>query len=463
MDEKVIKSSNKLLGVLVFALIFSVMNGTMFNVALPIIGEEFNLIPSQVSWVMTSYMVVYAIGSVVYGKLADKYRLKNLLTFGLLLFAIGSIIGMLAVDYWMVVLGRILQAAGAAILPATAMIIPIRYFPIEERGRALGTSAIGLALGSALGPVVAGLISGLGSWRMLFLFSIISLITLPFFRKYLDDDKSEAGNMDILGGTLLAGAVALFLLAITQGYWLLFVFGVIVLVLFIARIKLVSNPFIEPSIFSNRRFSIGLFIAFVTTAMNFGITFMTPQYLASLNNLSPGSIGFVLFPAAIIAATLGRKGGKLADERGNNFLFYVASFMMFLCFALLSFLVGVSPYAIAIILIAGNVGQTFMQVAMSNTISRTLNKEQVGVGMGLFSMLNFISGAISLSVIGKMLDTQQTTLQLNPFVINENAYVYSNIFVVMCLLIMSVLWLYYKQFVTTNKTRVEYNQNRKDA
>ena len=197
--------------------------------------------------------------------------------------------------------------------------------------------------------------------------------------------------------------------------------------------------------------------------MNFGITFMTPQYLASLNNLSPGSIGFVLFPAAIIAATLGRKGGKLADERGNNFLFYVASFMMFLCFALLSFLVGVSPYAIAIILIAGNVGQTFMQVAMSNTISRTLNKEQVGVGMGLFSMLNFISGAISLSVIGKMLDTQQTTLQLNPFVINENAYVYSNIFVVMCLLIMSVLWLYYKQFVTTNKTRVEYNQNRKDA
>src|SRR5699024_11652671 len=70
------------------------------------------------------------------------------------------------------------------------------------------------------------LISGLGSWRMLFLFSIISLITLPFFRKYLDDDKSEAGNMDILGGTLLAGAVALFLLAITQGYWLLFVFEI---------------------------------------------------------------------------------------------------------------------------------------------------------------------------------------------------------------------------------------------
>lgn len=462
MDNS-IKNSDKLLGVLVFALIFSVMNGTMFNVALPIIGEEFNLIPSQVSWVMTSYMVIYAIGSVVYGKLADKYQLKDLLTFGLLLFSIGSIIGMLAADYWMVVLGRILQAAGAAVLPATAMIIPIRYFPPEKRGRALGTSAVGLALGSALGPVVAGLISSLGSWRMLFLFSLISLITLPFFRKYLVDDKREASNIDILGGSLLAATVALFLLAITQSYWLLFVAGAIVLALFIIRIKAAPNPFIEPGLFSNKSFSIGLFIAFMTTSMNFGITFMTPQYLATLNNLSPGSIGFVLFPAAIIAAMLGRKGGKLADERGNNFLFTVASFMMFLCFALLSSFVGVSPYVIAVILIAGNVGQTFMQVAMSNTISRTLAKEQVGVGMGLFSMLNFISGAISMSVIGKMLDTRQTALHLNPFVTNENAYVYSNIFVVMCLGIISIFSLYHVQFATTNKSILANNIKREEG
>lgn len=106
------ENSDKLLRVLVFALVFSVMNGTMFNVALPIIGKDFNLIPSQVSWVMTSYMVIYAIGSVVYGKLADRYRLKDLLTFGLFLFAIGSITGALAAEYWMIILGRLFQAAG---------------------------------------------------------------------------------------------------------------------------------------------------------------------------------------------------------------------------------------------------------------------------------------------------------------------------------------------------------------
>jgi hypothetical protein len=75
-----------LLGILVFTLIISVMNATMFNVVLPTISKQFQLSPSQVSWIITGYMIVYAIGSVTYGKLTDRYSLKNLLTFGLLFF-----------------------------------------------------------------------------------------------------------------------------------------------------------------------------------------------------------------------------------------------------------------------------------------------------------------------------------------------------------------------------------------
>lgn len=105
MENSTEKHANKLLGILVVTLIFSVMNGTMFNVALPEISKEFSLLPSEVSWIMTSYMVVYAIGSVIMGKLADKYRLKDILTIGLLVFAIGSIIGFFANDYWLIILG----------------------------------------------------------------------------------------------------------------------------------------------------------------------------------------------------------------------------------------------------------------------------------------------------------------------------------------------------------------------
>ncbi|MFD2116252.1 MFS transporter [Paenibacillus yanchengensis] len=436
------KNIDKLLRVLVFALIFSVMNGTMFNVALPMISEQFSLLPSQASWVLSGYMIVFAIGSVVYGKLADRFQMKNLITFGLYLFAFGSIVGMFAHQYWLVVAGRLLQAAGASVLPAVSMIIPVRYFPIEQRGKALGITAVGLALGAALGPIVAGLVSNFGSWRLLFLLSIISLATVPFFRKYLQQEQVTQVKFDYSGAALLAATVALLLLSITQSNLWLLVVAVLLFGLFLARIHTAQDPFIEPELFKNSKYSLGLFIAFLSTSMNFGLSFMTPQFLTSLHGLTPASIGMVMFPAAICAAFLGKKGGRLADQKGNMFLAMVATSLMFVCFALLSSALELPAYWIALFLIAGNIGVTFMQIAMSNTVSKTLLKHQVGVGMGLLSLMNFISGAIAMGTIGKLLDGQQTALQLNPIVNQSAAFIYSNIFLAMSSIIIVIIMLY---------------------
>ena len=92
--ERVYPNGEKLMRVLAFTLVFSVMNASMFNVVMPTISKEFNIGAADVTWLLTGYMIVYAVGSVVYGKLADKYRLKDLLTFGLIFFALGSVVGL---------------------------------------------------------------------------------------------------------------------------------------------------------------------------------------------------------------------------------------------------------------------------------------------------------------------------------------------------------------------------------
>src|SRR5690625_3214043 len=130
-----VKIKDKLLKTLMFVLVFSVMNAFIFNVALPIIRDEFSLSEANVSWVLSSYMMFYAIGNVVYGKLADYIPLSRLLSFGLLLLALGSIFGIFAVEFWMVIVSRILQAVGAAVIPTMSMVIPARFFSKEERGR----------------------------------------------------------------------------------------------------------------------------------------------------------------------------------------------------------------------------------------------------------------------------------------------------------------------------------------
>lgn len=345
----------------------------------------------------------------------------------------------------MVLLGRILQGVGAAVIPATASIIPIRYFPPEKRGRALGISMTGMAIGSALGPVVASLVVTLVDWRWLFCMPLFTLFALPYYRKYLDDESQSAGKIDWIGGGLLAGTVALLLLAITNQELLLAVGCVILFVLFMVRIRTVTQPFIKPELFKSRGYSLGITIASLSMGIGYSLSFLSPQLLANVNHLASGLIGFVMVPAAIVTAILGRKGGMIADKKGNSYLFYTASMLLLTCFVLLSTFAGSSPLWIAFFLIFGNVGLSFILIALSNAISQMLPKEQTGVGMGLLAMLNFISGAISASVYSKTVD-QGSDVNWNPIISKPDAFVYSNIYFTLAILVGSLIWLYYVQF-----------------
>lgn len=444
MDKEVQQQTGtKLMLILMFTLIISAMSGLMFNIVLPDISEEFNLSISQVSWFSSSYALIYAIGTVTYGKFADSYKLKNLLTFGLILFAIGSLAGLVSQTFWFALVGRCLQAMGAAAIPATAMLIPVRYIAPERRGSALGMAAVGLAIGSALGPVTSALIVGVANWRWLFCIPLFILITLPFYRKFLKDEvQGGSGKFDWFGGGLLAVAVGLFLLGVTNGTWWFMMGGALVLVFFIARIRTVADPFIQPKLFENKEYILILTLAFLINGIGFSLYFLSPLLLSQVHQLTSSWIGLAMVPAAIASAILGRKGGKLADLKGNSHLFFVASGSLLTCFVLLSTFTGSSPFFIAMFLIFGNVGQSFMLIAMSNSISRTLPNEQVGVGMGLFSMMNFIAGGMATGVYSWVVDIGSDGLW-NPLNINPNGFVYSNIFFVLAALHVAILLFYY--------------------
>ncbi|UUZ81055.1 hypothetical protein LJK88_41060 [Paenibacillus sp. P26] len=94
--------------------------------------------------------------------------------------------------------------------------------------------------------------------------------------------------------------------------------------------------------------------------------------LTHVNRLAPGLVGLAMVPAAVTTAVLGRKGGKLADAKGNAYLFFAASSPLIVCFLLLSCFAGIPPVFIALFLILGNVGQSFIYIALSNAISRSV-------------------------------------------------------------------------------------------
>ena len=455
MEKEVTQQTGeKLMRIVMFTLVLSAMSVLMFNFVLPEISKAFDLTTAQASWITSSYALIYGIGTVIYGKLADRYKLKNLLTFGLLFFAVGSLIGLASQTFWMVLVGRCLQAVGAAAIPATAMLIPLRYFPPEKRGSAMGTAFVGLALGSALGPVISALIVSVAHWRWLFCIPLLTLITLPFYRKNLGDEQGDPGKLDWVGGGFLATTVTLLLLGVTNGTWWFVIGGLLALALFIARIRSVSEPFVQPGLFTNKSYTLRLTIAFLISGIGFSLYFLSPLLLAHVHQLPPSWISFAMVPAAVASAILGRKGGKLADLKGNSYLFFVASGSLLTCFVLLSTFIGISPVFIAIFLIFGNVGQTFMMIAMSNSVSMALPKEQAGVGMGLLSMLNFIAGGMASGVYGKVVDLG-SDVYWNPANIYPNGIIYSNIFLVLAGLHVVILLFYYFQFGRAKRKSVQ--------
>ncbi|GIN20578.1 MFS transporter [Siminovitchia fordii] len=447
---------DKFIRTMIFTMVISMMSATMFNIVLPEISQEYDLTYRQVSWVSSAYLLVYAIGSMIYGKLSDRYRLKSLLTMGLLLLSVGSLIGLVAQTYWMVLLSRIIQAAGASVIPALAMVVPARYIPAERRGKVLGIMASGLALGGVLGPIASAIFANFAHWRWLFVIPLITLIALPLFRRYLAFEKVRSPiGMDWFGGFLLGGAVATLLFAITGGRWLLAIVAIAFTMMFVVRIHSAAQPFVDPSLFYNSHYSLGIILAFLVSAIGFSIPFLTPIMLVDIYNLTPGTIGLVMIPASLAAAFLGKQGGKLADRSGNTLLFFLASLLLLSAFLLLSILIGRSLIFVAIALIVGQVGQTFIVVAMSGTVANTLPKEQAGVGMGLMAMLNFIASSVSGALISLVVD-QDTQTAWNPFYLLGEGKIYSNLYLIISLSYVGLFLIYIDRF--GYRTPLSYQQ-----
>ena len=111
------QQQKSLLIVLAFSLIISVMNGTMFNIVLPNIREEFALSSVLMGWFSSSFLIVYAISTAIYGKCTERFSLKTLLIFAFIVLLIADILGYLGQNYASMLLARVLQAIGTAIIP----------------------------------------------------------------------------------------------------------------------------------------------------------------------------------------------------------------------------------------------------------------------------------------------------------------------------------------------------------
>ena len=377
------------------------------NISLPAIGEEFHMNSMLLGWVATSFLLSTVIFLVPTGRLADIYGRKRLFFWGAVIAILGCLMGTVSHSSWFLLLARVIQGMGSAMVFGTGNAILISVYPKEERGRALGMVIASVYLGSSLGPVLGGIMVEQFGWRSIFLFSFVALAAVPFMIKYKIQGEwaeSRGEPYDLMGVFLFVPSVFCLMYGLSRipdmMSWPLLMSGIIMFVLFVRLENKREYPLFQIRLFQgNTVFAMSNLAALLNYSASFAVGFFLSLYLQYIKALSAQEAGLVMFSQPILMAITSLYAGKLSDRYEPRL---IASTGMFLTFCGLSCLIFINGettlgYLIFCLLLLG-LGFGLFSSPNTNAIMSSVEKKYLGVASSTVGTMRLIGQMISMGI-----------------------------------------------------------------
>ena len=302
------------------------LDATIVNVAFPDVRASFEgATLSGLSWILSAYGIVFAALLVPGGRLADVVGGRRLFTAGLAGFTLGSLLCAGAPSVELLVVARVLQAAGGALLVPAAQLLVMAAFPPEQRMKVVGTMAAVAALASALGPVLGGLAVELGGWRLVFLVNLpIGIAALAAGRRLPSPPAGRAARLpDLLGSVLAVAAVGALALGAVQGpVWgwddprvlAAFAASAMLIPIVLWRCARHAAPVLELGLFRSRSFSAGNLGALLLGTSFFGLVLGNSLYLTQVWGYSVLKAGLAIAPGPLASAVAAVVAARFTDR-----------------------------------------------------------------------------------------------------------------------------------------------------
>ena len=320
-----------MIAILFVGAFIALLNNTLLNVALPTIAAEFEIQYSQVQWITTGYMLVNGILIPASAYFVQKFTNRKLFLTAMTLFTLGTILAIVAPEFWILVAGRMIQASGSALMMPLLMNVMLTAFPVEKRGAAMGIFGLVMITAPAIGPTLSGWVVEHYTWRTLFEivlpFSVIILIYAAFKLRNITPNRDM--KLDILSLILssigFGGLLYGFSTAGEKGWDAPIVYGTIIvgvisLVVFILRQLRMDDPLLEFRIYKHPMFALSSVISIVVSVAMFSAMILTPLYVQSIRGISPFHSGLLMLPGAIAMGLMSPITGKLFDKYGARAL-----------------------------------------------------------------------------------------------------------------------------------------------
>lgn len=376
-------------------------------VALPAMASYFELSNILQNWVINSFLFSVAIFAVPTGNLAGKWGIKKSFQIGSIIFLIGSVITPLAFSPIFLILFRVLQGFGAAMIYNTVMNLVTMAVPENERGHAIGIVVAGVYIGLGIAPVLGGILTYNLGWQCIFYFSIpfIVLYILLCYIKVKDEWKVGEGNkFDIKGALIWIVSIFLFVYGFTiinQSIGLIMaILGLIFLSIFVYVESKAKYPVYNVRVFKNKVFAFSNIASVVSYIATYFIIYILNYHLQYIKGWDPQITGLFLIITPVVQTIISPFSGRLSDRYNPQKL--AAFGMLFVTIALfiLVFLnKSTSLYVIALAMILQGLGYGIFSSPNTNIIMSSVKLEDTPVASVSVTVMRVVGQTMSLAML----------------------------------------------------------------
>lgn len=400
--------SKLILWITTLASFMTAFMGSSINIALPVIGDEFNANALLLSWLSTAYIVTTAALLLPVGKLTDIYGRTRFFKVGIILFTAGSILSAISFNTIMLLIFRVIQGVGSSFIFSCSTAILVSVFPLSQRGRVLGINTAAVYTGLSSGPFLGGLITQNLNWRGIFyinaLIGIILIVINTIYLKHewqeLEDHKYDyrGAAVYILSIILLMTSVSFFPEPV--GYLLLAISVFSFVMLYSIESK-TEHPIFNIDLFrSNKTFTMSNTAALINYSATFAISFLMSFYLQSVKMLNPEDAGIILITQPVMQALFSPLSGRLSDKTEPGYVASAGMGLLTIGLIIFCFLAKNTSY----VLIVANLAMMGLGFALFsspnvNAIMSSVEKKYYGVASSTLASMRMIGQMISMGIV----------------------------------------------------------------
>lgn len=431
----------------------AILNQTLMITAIPPIMDEMDVTANSAQWLTTVFMLVNGIMIPISAFLLEKFTTRQLFLSAMTIFTVGTLVGAIAPNFEILLLGRVIQSAGAGVMLPLMQTVFLMIFPVNKRGQAMGLVGLVISFAPAIGPALSGWVTQHYSWRVLFFIilpiAIIDIIVAYFALKNVTEvSKPKVDVVSIILSSLGFGGLLYGFTSAGNYGWTYSItlialgIGGVALILFISRQLRLQHPMLEFGVFKFSIFPFAILIGMISFMGLIGAETIIPLFMQNMREFTAFEAGLALLPGALISGLMAPIIGRVFDKVGARWLVIIGLTIMTACsFAFTKLGPSTTMTYITVLYGIRMFGLSMVMMPIATAALNQLPKRLIPHGAAMDNTMKMIAASVGTAILVTVMTTTAETAKQRPDIVHPDMYGANVAFMVVSILSLLALIL----------------------